>query len=246
MGALNDADLYNFLTIMRILITPISISIMFIALGSYLRFRNWRLLYLSVAFLLLSIPFAIDLLTYSGIESESSGWTLSQLYYISFIFSTASFLPFALLAYVYFDERRTQAIKITTAQWIIGGVLLLAQISFIVYTLLFNYSYSDSEFGIAPTLYLLNFILTNISYLLIILIAISLFSYYRAKKTKNTLIVMMGFVCLLFGQGYGVFNYLVHYLPSTNYSVGNVLVTSFELAGYIAFLIALLRLKVFR
>jgi hypothetical protein len=232
---------------MQFLVVPISISIMLIALTSYLRFRNWRLLFLSVAFLLLAIPPTLNLLASMEVELGLSPWTVSELLYASFIFSTASVLPFAILAYIYFNERKNQSITITRPQWAFGGLLLLAEVGFIIFILLTNFGYTDlsSAFSTWQLLSLLNFISSSVAYVLIILIVISLFSYYKAKKKKNTLVVMMGFVCFLFSQGYGIFNYFLYTLANPNV-LGFGLVLSLQLAGYIAFLAALLRLKVFR
>ena len=58
---------------------------------------------------------------------------MSILGYVSYIFSVASVLPFAILAYVYLYERRTQSIKITRNQWIVGGAALLIQICLIAF-----------------------------------------------------------------------------------------------------------------
>jgi hypothetical protein len=221
---------------------------MLLSLTSYLKFRNWRLLFLSVAFFLLAIPPTIHLIAYSGLVSQLPSGSSSVLFGISFIFSTASVISFALLAYVYFNERKTQSIEISRAQWVIGGFLILAEVGFAIYVVNSSSGYLDLSSASTSSGYpaLLNFLLGSVAYVLIILIIISLFSYYRAKNTRTTLVVMIGFVCLLFSQGYGIFIYFLYVIPDQSYYLGYGLVTSFELAGYIAFLAALLRLKVFR
>jgi hypothetical protein len=234
---------------MRILIAPTAIGITLISFSSYLKFRNWRLLFLSAAFLLLSIPPTIELVLFSGLFQGIPAWTMSELFYISYIFSTASVLPFALLTCVYFNERKTRSIVITRNQWILGGLLVLAELVFITYALvLFFGNNGNSSAQVTWDFFsLLNFISGCISYILIILIITSLFSYYRAKKTKSTLVVMTGFIFLLLSQLYGNISSLLFYSPRLSYNLGVGLVTtSIELAGYIAFLIALLHPKVFR
>ncbi len=245
---MNDTELQNILMVMRMVIAPVAISIMLISLTSYLKFRNWRLLFLSVAFFLLSIPPTIHLIAYSGLVSQLPAGSSSVLYGISFIFSTASVVSFALLAYVYFNERKTQSIEISRTQWVVGGLLILAEVVFAIYVVNSSVEYLDLSSGSVSSGYLplLNFVLGSVAYVLIILIVISLFSYYRAKKTRTTLVVMIGFVCLLFSQGYGIFIYFLYVIPTHNHYLSYGLVTSFELAGYIAFLAALLRVKVFR
>jgi hypothetical protein len=164
---------------------------------------------------------------------------MSILSYVSFIFSVASVLPFAILAYVYLYERKTQSIKITRNQWIIGGAALLIQLSLIVYeTTQYSYLFSgDNNLG------LISFISESVTGRLIILIVISLFAYYRAKKKRYTLLVMIGFILLFFGLGYGV-----DYVSITQLTIWDYygVLPLLELAGYVAFLAALIRLRVFR
>ena len=222
---------------MQVMIAPISISIAIIALKSYLRFRNWRFLFLSLAFFILSIP---PLFVIFPILFNSNQY--SHFFYV------ASVLPFALLAFVYFDERRKQSIKITRSQWIIGGLPIIAYIILLSYILIPILGRMDlaSEFGLMNYLNLIEYISGSIGYLLIILIVMSLFSYYRVKRTVNTLVVMIGFICLLFSHGFGLIYFVSIFIPRQDLLLEIGLMRSFELAGYIAFLAALVRLKVLR
>jgi hypothetical protein len=234
-------DLQNILSFSSILIAPVAVLITLISLRGYYKFRDWRLLFLSVAFLLFSVPPIANLLqiSYTGPLLGLSPWTISILAYVSYIFSVASVLPFAILAYVYLYERRTQSIKITRNQWIIGGAALLIQFCLIIYeTTQYSYLFTGDNY-----LGLVSFISGGITSLLVILIVISLFAYYRAKRKRYTLLVMIGFICLFFGLGYGVDYFSMIQLSIWDYYG---FLPFLELAGYVAFLAALVRLRVFR
>jgi hypothetical protein len=226
----------------NLLIVPVSVCITLIALRSYFKFRNWRLLFLSVAFLLLAISPTINLLINLSAMFFLSAWWYSALSYFSYIFSIATILPFSLLAYVYFNERKTQSITITRRQWSVGGAIFLVQLGSVIYEF-------DSFHGYYPTLggssypFLVDFISGSLASLLIVLIVISLWSYYQARRSRNTLLVMTGFICLFIGLGFGIiYIALLHSDPL--FSIGFLQLV--ELSGYIAFLVALIRLKVFR
>jgi hypothetical protein len=238
---MNDIDLQNIIAIIQVLIGPISLSVALISLRSYLKFPNWRLFFLFAAFLSLSIPPTIRF-----VFAFFPVWSLIDIYYLSYLI--ASVLPFFLLAVVYSNERKTQSIVITRNQWIVGGLFILLEIGFILEVLIFDYGRYDysAASGGATYLALIEFIIGSLGYLLLILTVISLFSYYRAKRTRNTLVVMIGFVCLLISHAYGVVNYVLLLVPLHDYNLEYWLVGSIELAGYIAFLAALIRLKVYR
>lgn len=222
---------------MQLLTAPILISIAVISLRSYLRFPNWRLLFLSIAFFILSVqPFFF---VFSLFFSPIHFYLIS---YVTFV------LPFALLAIVYNDERRKQSIKITQRQWIVGGLMVFADIILTLYILMSIFLRIDSlrELGVYSDLFWAGVFFSNIGNLLIILIVISLFSYYQVKRSVNTLVVMIGFICLLFSHGLGLLSYFLPIIPMQDPFLGFGILRSFEIAGYIAFLVALVRLKVVR
>lgn len=238
-------ELYQIIGILDIIIALIAISIASIALLSYIKVRQWRLLFLSAAFFLLFIPHVLKPVVFSGFFTSLSAWDYDIILYVWFLFDAATVVPFGLLAYLYFDERKTQSVRITRSQWIIGGLLLLAEVAYIATNLLINYTSGDPGvtiiFDTTTYLFLTRFILNGVSYVLIILIVISLFSYYRAKRKKNTLVVMIGFIFLLISH----FITSTTLLMSADYSLTG-LATSVELLGYIAFLAALVRMRVLR
>jgi hypothetical protein len=146
------------------------------------------------------------------------------------------------LAYVYINERKTQSIRISRNLWIVGGIIFLGQLGLIVYEVVSSYNlpYGNSSWY-QP--YLIDYIFGGVASLLIIMIVISLFAYYRAKRTKNTLLVIIGFIFLFVGYGYGVPLFSIFQGTYLNYNYYG-LQYFFELIGFIAFLVALIRLKV--
>jgi hypothetical protein len=242
----SDPFLLDILVALRMLVAPITIAIALTAFASYLRFRNWRLLFLAAAFLLLSVSPVIQLVLFPGLVPGLSAWTAAELAYASYIFSIASVLPFALLAYVYFNERKTRSIEITPALWTVGGLLMAAGLVLLVYQIVAIYwQLNGVAVTVAPgPLVPIGFISGGVSYLLIILIVISLFSYHRARRTGNTLLVMVGFICLLISWLIDVLAFMWLSPSMYNYYLGQVMAATIALAGYITFLAALLRLKV--
>lgn len=245
---MSDQDFMGLIIAMEVLISAISLSITAISLTGYWKVRNRRLLLLAFAFLLLSLEPLLASLHSIGLYSIPLA-DMNDAMYWEVVLSSISLVAFAVLSYLYLKERKTQSIKISQNQWIVGGVLILIEICFACYISFTYIGQSNSNYGMFQEWQLLNFLMVlieSISYVLIILIVISLFSYYRAKNTKNTLVVMIGFIFLMLGDGFGIFGNLLYLLPIQSPYQHLSMSVAFELAGYIAFLVALLRLKGFR
>lgn len=235
--------------IIEVLIGLIAAAIMLISLISYRKFRNWRLLFLGVAFLLISIwPISGPFLTYV-FPNLATGWSILEYSYLNAFYSITLIIAFAILTYIYYNEIITQSIKIGKIQWFFAVLLILAELVFVycyVSPLVYQLGYvQDGEIRNLLVLAILQYLFAGVSYILNILIIISLFSYFRAKHTNNTLVVMLGFIFLLFSQAYSLFGYLLISI-SGDYSQEMLAVLSFELVGFLAFMIALLRVRVFR
>jgi len=212
----------------------ISLVIGLIALRGFMLFRNWRFLFLSLAFLVLSI--------------------LPLTVFIDFFVSKATFnlpgnnapilvIALALLSIVYADEIRKESIKITRTQWLVVGTLILPELILIIFLLSENHG--DQSFF--DYLYIVFYM--GVAYVLIILVLASLFTYYKTKGGRSTLLTMMGFICLLFGQMIGVSIYVYVFifalLPFAPSSAGYFLMVGFiNLLGYLAFLVAMIRTRV--
>lgn len=248
----------DFIFIMQVVILLISASVTLISLNSYRKFKNERLLLLAVAFLFISISALLKVYTYLQSVQRLGQGPLSEANVTSYfltlsLISVVLIVGFAILAYLYYTERKALSIRISRPQWIIGGIILLVQIGFFVFYFLFpltNFMSSaginSTEFGDLVLANLISSVTSTFYCVLLIFIIISLFSYYRAKRTENTLVVMIGFICLLVGNSFSIFGYLLSWAQylANGQSLG--LTDVIELAGYIAFLVALLRLKVMR
>jgi hypothetical protein len=198
----------------------------------------------------LAIPPIIFSLIFYGliIELPIDLGDVPELQYLNIITSILTLFAFTLLTYVYSNERKAQSIKITRTQWLVGGLLGLVAMGFNLFMLI------SAIAGHIFIEYAATILLGGISTLLIIYIVISLFSYYRVKKHSNTLVVMTGFVCLLLSKMVIAFHaiLLITNAPSAGpqyrgeFSAWSGLAALIEVGGFIVFLVALLRLKVFR
>lgn len=244
------SETYSLFLLFVGIIAVISLTISGVSLRNYVEFRNWRLLFLTFAFLLLAIPPTILTLQVSGALSSLSHDTMDELNYVAFIFSASSFVPFAFLGYVYSDEMKKQSIKITGRQWAWASALVISAFALYTYAFLNGYKSENLFAGqtIPDQLNALYFLMNGISDLLIVVIIVSLFAYYRAKGKKNTLVVMTGFSCLFISQLCSMLSYNLiarDNIASISWSGGaDPLTEGIALIGYFAFLLALVRLKV--
>lgn len=213
-----------------VLVPLMAASIAIIAFWNYLRVRSWKLLVLSIAYALLAAHDSIPLI---------NGNLLNYA-----ILSFFSFLAFLLLAYVYYIERKARGIKITKLHWIIGGLVAFCSIAALLYFAFIKYQYElISQQFLKDFTYV---VMISATILLAIYSIISLYSYYHIVKNKNTLAVMVGFVCLLLTYLLPLLFLtppLVRFLVSNFDYIGlyHLSLTLLTFAGYGLFLIALLR-----
>jgi hypothetical protein len=225
----------------RTITAVVALSIALMALKGYVRFRSWRLFFLATAFLILSMSPLLDTARLLGDYLATSQWTLDALEFASYLFTLCSVAAFFLIAYVYWDERRVQSIIFTRSQAIVGGGLLV--IEFLLFLAVAWTPFSEVlryQFQLPTALYL---VFTAVSHFLALFISISLYSYYKAKRTRNTLFAFIGFILILFSQSYGLFGWATEAISlMADYQSSLVATASFELLGYLAFLVGLLRL----
>jgi hypothetical protein len=173
---------------------------------------------------------------YSWIDPNFYNEVPFDIFYIQ---ELIEFLAFAVLAYIYYSERRARGIKITRLHWIVGGLVVGTFFSLLAYLILtVGYLTLDLGQAISWSLFVIGIPVLEIY------IIVSLFSYYKGVKNKNTLIVMAGFVCLF--SYYLVITFLSYLLSHVwDYDVSFVfaLASALTLAGYTLFLVALLRPK---
>lgn len=223
----------------------VALAITLIALRSYVRFRSWRLLFLASAFFLLSLPPALDFIRLVWFPVTMDPWALDRIEFISYMFTLASMVAFALIAYVYWDEKRTRSINFSRGQIVLGVLLIAAQLLFFLVASWWRLSEIAMPYNLTAVLYLA---FTNVSCILTIFIIISLYSYYLTKGTTNTLVAMVGFILILLGQAYGIYSSMAQELLSNAFGDQEALsfIAGFELLGYLAFLIALVRLRLMK
>ncbi len=235
MAALNEDAFY---LAIRAIYALVALSIAVLALRGYVRFQSWRLFFLAAAFLILSISPLLDVVRLIGSYTGLSQWDLDALEFASYLFILSYVVAFFLIAYVYWDERRNNSIFFTRAQaWVGCGVLLVEFLFFLWVT------WVPLSEGLLYSLQLFFYLLlasTVVSHLLVLFIVISLYSYYRAKRTENTLLTLIGFSLILLTQSFRLIYGTYHY------SVGDPLslymIAPIELCGYLLFLVGLLRL----
>ena len=97
------------------MVGPVALIIGLITIRGYWIFRNWKFLFLSMAFLLISIGPMFDWLTYLGFLVSLRIYPFWQYQTFKFGVSMAAFM---LLAFIYTDEHRTSSIKVSKLQWI--------------------------------------------------------------------------------------------------------------------------------
>lgn len=241
---------------MTIISYIIAIGVAIVAFWNYWKIRNRNLFVLAVAYTLLA---ATHIITPIAFILSFNYHHLGQGNVYSIIASINSGLlltVFALLAYVYYTERRARGIKIDKFHWFIGCLVIAPLVVALIYFALAT--------GFTFMVHMDN---TAISYLIIPYLSgipiialqthtiISLHSYYQNVKNRNTLIVMAGFIFLLLAY---VASFLAPVLlqilrdnvdvvaavQSHSYIViEGMLGLSLTLAGYILFLVAMLRLK---
>jgi hypothetical protein len=223
----------------------VALAITLIALRSFARFRSWRLFFLAAAFFLLSLPPALDFIRLIWLPMAMDPWALNRIEFISYMFTLASVVAFALIAYVYWDEKKTRSIQFSRGQIALCVLLIAAQLSFFLFASWWRLSEISMPDNLTAVLYLA---FTNVSCILTIFIIISLYSYYRTKRTANTLVAMVGFILILLGQAYGVYSSIAQELLSNGFGNQKALsfIAVFELLGYLAFLIALVRLRLIK
>jgi hypothetical protein len=175
----------------------VSLVIAVIALAGYVRLRSWRLLFLGASFTILSVPYLIDIWQFLGLSPGSDGWAISELNYISFIYSLFSWAAFALLAFVYLDEMRRESIALTKKQSWMCVLMVTAEMVGVLVSFWFNHYNFLRFYDFLPNLLIM--LSTMASFSLIIFITVCLFSYHQRKKKKQTAIVLAGFVIILFG-----------------------------------------------
>ncbi len=235
-------------TLLELLIVLLSFSISIIALWKYILFRSWKLLALSVSFLLMGVPSIIMFYIFSGFFGEPLNIPdIVSLFKINIYLGLILILGVSLLAYVYYRERKERSIKISKAQWIVGIIPIIWVAFFAIGLLLFVINNGSSYVTITsssslPVEYYVYSTEGSIIYIIEIYIVISLYSQYRIIKNTNTIFVLSGFLCFLLTPiiSYIIFSSGYAFIPDMGV---NYVPRVIGLFGYLMILVALLRLR---
>jgi hypothetical protein len=224
----------------------VAVLISAIALVAYIRTRSWKTLFLSASFFILAVP---QLFAFAQILGKTPYYSGLAVIDYSFYLSTFStVIAFALLTYVYRDEKRAGSIMVGGWPRAVGYVLILAVWA------VSSYMFIDTELSPAPlalTPYwffsLARLVAMAVSATLLIVIVLSLYAYSKAERTKSTLIAMVGFGFILVAQ----IGMSLSYDPTLwrNVAISNGgwmywAIESLYLLGYLSFLAALALLRI--
>jgi hypothetical protein len=226
----------------------IALLIALIALNGYLRFKNWRFLFLGTAFLILAVPLLIGIPLLLGILSNESLSVDTVLGLIVYLIYVGAVVAFAMLTSIYLDESRKSEMRISGTQWAIGAILIVAELTFLAYELTYHYFSSDNSSSGFNVYAVIEITALSISFALLVIVIISLISYYKTNKTTGTLLAITGFILLTIGQLYALSRFsrpMNSALFDATKGWGSTVFSIVVLFGFIAFLVATIRTKVF-
>ncbi|GEM_PF-2094010 len=229
----------------NLLIGAISLAIASIGLRGYLRVKNWKSLFLTIAFLIISVSSLFSIPQAAGLAQWSTllpgpGSGYGQL--LPILRTILQSVAFILLATIYADELRARIIELSRAQLDALSVLLAIILVTVSYVGIESALYFP--FGL---LALITYVFAAISTLMLLLIVASLFSYWRENDDSSTLIILTGFVFILAYELFITLSFDQSFLEWVN-TITNGLAEPigaiFSLLGYALFLLAIIRLRV--
>ena len=227
---------------------PLPILISIFAFQSYRKVRSWKILFLSLSFLLLAIPMMFVLATFAGwfFDPARYGITLiGDTYYLS---AFNSVIAFALLGYVYLDEKRSKTIQIGKRARTTTYALISLVWAFTVYMFIESFL-SPLPIAVSAvwSLSVARLFAASISVTLLIMVISSLQAYHRMERTPGTVYAMIGFSFILVAQL--LMNlYYAPQLWSSMIDLTNgwiyAMIGAANFVGYLTFYIAVSRSKV--
>lgn len=241
----DPGDYQMFVAWANLLIGAISLVIASIGLRGYLRVKNWKSLFLAIAFLIISvsslfsIPQAAGLAQWStSLPGPGSGYGQMVLI-LRTVFQSVAFI---LLAAIYADELRVRIIELSRAQLDALSVLLAIILVTVSYVGVKSALYFP--FGL---LALMTYVFATISALMLLLIVVSLFSYWRENGDSSIFITLTGFVFILTYELFTTLSFDRSFLACVNTITdgrAELIGAVFSLLGYAFFLFAIIRLRV--
>lgn len=236
----------------------IAIVIAAISLRNYLIIKNWRLLALGISFICLAtIHFVLVLILSLPMEDGGnilSTLSMSHLDLVLLLSSFGSALSLIILACVYGGRWNGGAIHIRWHQAAMMPVVGAIGAILIYGSMRSHYFWKDEAFlsildrGWTTDIFILLWILV-ISSILTVFIIINLFNYQRVNGSSSTRIAMFGFIFIFIGQMSSLVllnNRSVWVVSDIYYNLNIYLfiVGMIDLMGYLAFLFAILSVKV--
>jgi hypothetical protein len=219
------------------LVGPVALTIGLISLRGYLLFRNWKFLFLSMAFILISIKPLLDLLLNLNLFANSR---LIPFWQSREVELGISILAFMLLAFLYTDEQRTSSIKISKLQWVAFAILAISYpvIGFINVGSSFWVSFSGGYQAWISLLFV-----NWIFYVIILIVIMSLLAHYRIKRSSITILSIVGFICILLGYAYPLLS-TITFLDSWPGLFYLGFAGPVTLFGYVLILVAIIQTRV--
>ena len=224
----------------------ISLIIAILSIRSYLIIRSWKFLLLAASFLLLALPRLMLWTSVAGVYHIESTNITNPLTVAFILLSFGSWIAFAMLAFIYYQERVETGVRITALLWSIGGILIIVQ-GLILLDIIGGGHILIGHPAVQDSLGMLSLGSLVISNVLIVAIVISLVVYYGRKRSAGTLLALNGFSLILIAQTLTLL-FLNEGAIGTVYDMSRGWLIAFtggvSLIGFLAFLYAILRLKV--
>ncbi|MDW5563041.1 MAG: hypothetical protein SA339_07430 [Methanomassiliicoccus sp.] len=212
-----------------------------LALWSYHKFHIPSFLLLSASFFLMVIASAIGTIFLNG---KVFSYDDSYAWQLQIAIASITLLAFTLLASIYHSEKYAQDIKSTKAQRIVGGLIIAFELAIILYSAIYRFNSLPSF----PAYLAAYYLISSVTFVIMIYVVVSLYSIYCIGMSKNTLLVLVGFSCLVISSFVGsLATILFEVLHSSDFEAVytlSALLGLITVVGYLSFLFALLRLRV--
>jgi hypothetical protein len=241
----NAGDYQMLVAWANLLIGAITLIIASISLRGYLGVKNWKSLFLAIAFLIISFSSIVYIPQAAGITQWSTslpGPGSGNGQVLSIFITISQSVAFIFLAAIYVDEQRVHTIELSRAQ--IDALSVLFAITLVAFSYIGIKSAYYFPFGL---LVLVTFIFAAISTLLLLLIVVSLFSYWRENDDSSILITLTGFVFILIYEIFTILSFdqpFLAWLNAVMNGQAELFVAVFSLVGYAFFLFVIIRLRV--
>ena len=228
----------------QMIIAIVSVVIGLISLRSFLIVRSPSSLIIAIAFFLLAYPPSLHILSALGLYQwpDPNSFTpdyITQMIHLWDDTSVCQLLAFGLLAMMYLDQLKDKSVQFGRLQLDLLAAILALVVIYAAYTFEYNIG---SEFG-HPFLPMLSAV---VSVVLLLVFLTVMYSFYRARKDRFTLMGMSGFLLILFNAAFTLIEFDRDSWNGINNVTGGwgiALALIVSLIGYIVFLTAIIRTR---